>query len=167
MSDEVNPPPNLVPPPPGLIKQSAIFSTPLSLPSKRCMNTSRVQFLELQVSLEERSQFHLLFCVGSNSRGMGHSCRRCCISSIRPCNTHIFKMFLWIKFLIWQRSEADNLTLTPCVPELVPQCLVPLKMSQKVHQTGHQVLGPPAATQNQIQNRNVPCSQQKAKLNET
>ena len=43
---------------------------------------------------------------------MGHCRRRGCISSISPCYTNIFKMFLWIKFIVRQRAETDNLPFT-------------------------------------------------------
>ena len=45
---------------------------------------------------------------------MGHSCKTGCISSIGPFYTDIVKMFLWIKLIVRQRAEADNLPLTPC-----------------------------------------------------
>ena len=69
---------------------------------------------------------------------MGHSCRRGCISSISPCYTDIVNLFLWIKFIVRQRAEADNLPLTPCIPELA-KCL-------------------------QTRGSSFPCSQQKGKL---
>ena len=101
------------------MKQSAKISTPLSLPSKWNMNKSRVHFSE-QTSLEEPSQFHLLFCIGNTSTAMGHSCRRCCISSMSPCNTNIFILHNFSNIIqnIVQCTCKENYTCT--CPKLVP-----------------------------------------------
>ena len=54
---------------------------------------------------------------------MGHCPTRGCITSISPCYTNIFKMFLWIKFIVRQRAETDNLPFTPCVLPKLAKCL--------------------------------------------
>ena len=40
-------------------------------------------------------------------------------SSISTCDTHIFKMCIWVKLIVRRRAEADNLTMASFIRKAI------------------------------------------------